>query len=303
MKKLASIIINALKGELQADAALFAQADSLVGAFTFDELKKALADPDLPEGQVLMELLFSPGEDLLLRLEEHLPQKGLSSSRAKKLEQAVLAALPIKAKIACHRQAGPPYFWLEVPAFGAMRFVRSLNLDSDMGEQIPSFLQKREKKQALAVRSLVRQAGIVWTGAFESFFLAFLEQANWQDDDFMHLVRKALEFTAHAPKNTLPEPYLESIILWCRMHLEQARQTKEELAGTNKETRMALGIRPAFVDENRLGQSLLAAEKIYGLVFGPILPKGSVRVSDQELNPCNPQDLRLAIRAMLKDED
>ncbi|MDI6796783.1 MAG: hypothetical protein QMD09_07555 [Desulfatibacillaceae bacterium] len=302
MKKLASIIINAIKGELQADAALFAQAQSLVGAFTFDELKKALLDPNLPEGQVLLELLFSPGEGLLLRLEEHLPQKGLSANQTKKLEQAVLAALPVKAKIACHGLAGPPCFWLDVPAFGAMRFVRSLNPGADLGEQIPGFLQKREKKQALAVRCLVRQAGIVWTEASENFFLAFLEQADWQDANFMLLVQKALEFMAHAPKNILLGPYLESIIRWCRLHLEQARQTRTDLAGMNMETRLALGVRPPYADEARLGQTLGAAERIYGLVFGPLLPGTPVRASEQALNPCNPQDLRLAIRSLLGDE-
>lgn len=298
-KKLASILIGFLAAGLEADKLLLAQAESLAGASTSKDLKKALENPELPEGRVLMDLLFSPGETLLFNMESHLPAKGLSARQMKALEQAVLAALPITAKIAF---AGQADFFLQVPAFGARRFVRSLNLDANLGKDIPGFLQRQEEVLSLAVRSLVRQADIDWTKEREDFFLAFLERADWQDADFMPLVRKALEFIAHVPENTLPGPYLESIILWCRTHLEQARQTREDLAGTNMETRMALGIRPAFVDEGRLGQILWAAEKIYGLVFGPLLPKGPVRASEQELNPCNPQDLRLAIRTLLKDE-
>lgn len=255
----AKSIIKILEQGLLVDDDAFHFLESTYSIQSLAELEHALNNPDSCDTDTILELLFYPDQQARMLVEPLLletPPDVDDEARAISYLQSQKA----KARLVFSKTK--EIITLPVPNFALSLFIKRLGVAIQIPEKLAAAAAAIPGPQAaIALSVLFRGSGIFWTPELVDFFLRTIK-INKAAPDFLEIMEAALILVREIPFGHDPAQYLEQKRKWCESNLQQAKKSESDLADKNMETRIMSGIRPSYIDENRLNAQLALIDRI-----------------------------------------
>lgn len=234
------------------------------------ELAAILKDDTAPEGDSLLELLFSPDEPLQMELENLLETPhGESPDAEEVVARLALEPLPVTFRFPDGR--GELVVAMTTP------LARRLTLGLRIGRNLPALVAEvidanvpGRCRQRLRV--MIRNARFDFTPTRTEFLCALISKLDVSDDDGRKCVAFALELLSEFGEcNNLYEA-IAGRKKWLAKALHRSLRLREHLIQSNVETLLSQGQRLTWVDEALARRQMGYIDRICVAVFGRIVP-------------------------------
>ncbi|MBW1988268.1 MAG: hypothetical protein JRI97_01850 [Deltaproteobacteria bacterium] len=266
---------------------------ALTGADTPEDAARLLADPDCPGAQAAWELVLYPGPEIMARVERLWEEHGLQPEDGPRVRERIVEGLcEVRLPLPGGRTAV-----LSPPREAGEAFAQRLRL-SVLDPALAEAFEEMEEQQRLACRAAAR--GLALEGEALRF-LGRLARAFSGEPDVSELFAFAAGVLKDAPPGADPAPVLADYARWCQNALFRADADDARTRGMNMETRVALGIRPPYVDRTRMEKRLDRCARILAKTAPGLWPP-PLEEEVHSVIPDSPDSLKTFIRGGLREE-
>ena len=242
--------------------------DSTFALPTHQELESVLKDPDNCERDTLLELIFFPGQDIQIRLEELIEQSCFQQDDEEKVLGLLMEKKP---DVALHYpQEGPPVCFT-VPEHAVGQFIARLNIYKRINHNVLAAIrQNLPLDWQMPARVMIRNAGFACQGAKAVFLEAFMGSVPPMTDDFFGHLEFVLDLMETCSDKT---PLAESLALRKQHHQKniiKAEQFERQRRNRNVETMIMQGIRIPHCDPQDDMQKIAMIDTVSLAIYGKI---------------------------------
>ena len=233
------------------------------------ELESILKDPDNCERDTLLELIFFPGKDIQILLEDLIEQ----SHFQQKDEQKILALLMgEKPELTLYYPEGGPPVCFAVPEEAARQFISRLNIHKQLDSKVLEAIRKNLPLDwQVPARVMIRNARFDCHGGRAVFLKVFIRNIPPMTDDFFGYLAFVLAFLETGPYG---EPLKEALTRRKRHHQKnilKAEQFEGQRRTRNVETMIMQGIRIPHFDPGDDMQKIAMIDTVAIALYGKIL--------------------------------
>jgi hypothetical protein len=234
------------------------------------ELAAILGDDAAPERDSLLELLFSPDEDLQLALEDFLDARQEASPAPQEV-LARLAAAPLTAVFRFPDGRGT--LAAAMTAELARRMVFGLRIDRALPAAIAAVIDACAAGcSGRRLRVMLRNARFDFRPTHEEFLCALIPKLDVQDEDGRECLAFALELLSDLGASADLCAALAARKKWLIKAVHHGERLREHLKQSNFETLLSRGQRLTWVDEALARRQIGFVDRIGVAVFGCTVP-------------------------------
>jgi hypothetical protein len=210
------------------------------------ELEIILKDPDSCEQETLLELIFFPGIDTQVLLENLIEEYHFQQNE----EDVILGMLMEKKPVtALYYPEGAPPVRLATPEHAARQFIARLNIHKQIDRGVLGAIhQCLPADQQLPAKVMIRNARFACQGAKAAFLKAFVGNMSSMLDGFLGHLEFVLHFLETSPDDTPLKEALADRKQQHRKNIIRAEQFEKQRQNRNVETMMLQGIRIPHFD-------------------------------------------------------
>ncbi len=245
--------------------------ESVAGAEGEAAIEAFLKSSDSTQTMPFLELVLFPDESALKNL---LPQVWGTCSEVLPESDLVSRVSGKHPKARIRMPETGTLLEIPVPEEAIAGVVGRLNIFVTVPRQIERALRdlpdpELSRRLGVAVRGLEIQ----WDKQRIDFFCGLVnrltEKAPFSDPDGNQVFEGILELLNIFRETGAAKGPMAGLLAkrdWCRHHLEREKNSREDLAGVNMETRILSGIRPPHIDTARLGRILHNLDCLIALI-------------------------------------
>ena len=233
------------------------------------ELETILKDPDNCEKDTLLELIFFPGRDLQVDLED-LIEKG----QFQEDEEAIVLGLLMKQNLQAdlYYPEGAPPVRVAIPGHAARQFISRLNIHKQISSRVLEAIRENLSPDLQAlVQVMIRNARFACQGSKAAFLEAFMGGMPFMRDVFLQHLEFVLHFLEICPDDI---PLEESLAHQKQQHhknIMRAEQVELQRKNRNVETMIMQGIRILHFDPQGDMQKIAMIDTISIAMYGKTL--------------------------------
>jgi len=233
------------------------------------ELETILKDPDNCEKDALLELIFFPGQDLQIDLED-LIEKG----HFQQDEEVVVLGLLMKQnpQASLYYPEGGPPFQVAIPGHAARQFISRLNIHKQISRRVLEAIRKNLPPDLQApVKVMIRNARFACRDSKAAFLEAFMGGMPFMRDDFLQHLEFVLHFLETSPDGIPLEESLAHQKQHHQKNIMRAEQFERQRKNRNVETMIMQGIRILHFDPRDDMQKIAMIDTVSIAMYGKTL--------------------------------
>jgi len=243
--------------------------DSTFAFPTHQELESVLKDPDNCERDTLLELIFFPGQDIQILLEDLIQQSCFQLEDEKEILGLLMEKKP---DVALHYPEEHLPVCFAVPEYAAGQFIARLNIYKHISSKVlEAARQSLPLDWQMPARVMIRNARFACQGAKSVFLETFMGSIPSMTDDFFGHLKFVLDFLETSLDET---PLEESLAHWKQHHQKniiKAGQFQRQRQNKNVETMIMQGIRIPHFDPQDDMQKIAMIDTVSLAIYGKIL--------------------------------
>lgn len=230
------------------------------------ELEIILKDPDNCEKDTLLELIFFPGQDLQIALEELIEEGHFQQD-----EEAVVLDLLMKQNLETslyYPESGPPVR-VAIPRHAARQFISRLNIHKQISSRVLGAIRKNLPPDLqVPVKVMIRNTRFACRDSKTAFLETFMGGMPFMGDDFLRHLELMLHLLETCPDGI---PLEESLALQKQQHqknIMRAEQFEQQRKNRNVETMIMQGIRILHYDPRDDMQKIAMLDTVSLALYG-----------------------------------
>jgi len=243
--------------------------DSTLAHPTRRELETLLKDSNNCERDTLLELIFFPGRDIQVRLENFIEESHFQQDEA----EVILGMLMRKEPVAdlYYPEGGLPVC-LAVPEHAAGQFIARLNIHKQIDSRVRGAIRQRlpVARQGLA-KVMVRNARFTCQNEKAVFLEVFIRNTPSTPDDFLRHLEFVLHFLETSPADTPLKTSLAHLKKQYRKNIIKAKQFEKQRQNRNIETMILQGVRIPHLDPQDDRQKIAMLDTVSLALYGKTL--------------------------------
>jgi len=243
--------------------------DSTFALPTHQELESVLKDPDNCERDTLLELIFFPGQDIQVLLEDLIEQSHFLQDDEEKILDLLMGKKP---EVALYYPQGSAPVCFAVPDHVAGQLIARLNIHKRINSQVlEAIRQNLPLDWQVPTRVMIRNARFACQGAKAVFLEAFMGSMAPMTDDFFGHLEFVLDFLETSPDETSLKEALALRKQHHQKNIIKAEQFERQRRNHNVETMIMQGIRIPHFDSQDDMQKITMIDTVSLAIYGKIL--------------------------------
>lgn len=243
--------------------ALTHYAEVTLGTSEAAALRGALADPDHPEREVLLELLFFPDHALKVQVEPHVAEGGATG-----LDAAVTREVLARVQEGRFVLAGGEVLTVPLSEEAVLGLVRRLRIGATPPQDVRrAALQRLDALMAVRVGVLFRHARLEWSMEQTNFVVDALRNLPQAGEEMLDMLGWTAAFLGGLGAG---QDILDGLrVRWREAYrnVGRAERFAKALASSNYETMIMQGIREPHFDTETLREDMYRADELARAVF------------------------------------
>jgi hypothetical protein len=236
---------------------------------TRQELASILNDADNCERDTLLELIFFPGQNIQVLLEDLIEQSHFQPNDQEKILDLLMGE---KAEVSLYHPQGEPPICFALPEEAARQFIARLNIHKQFDWRVLEAIRKNLPLDwQVPARVMIRNARFDCRGGRAVFLETFMRTIPPMTDDFFGHLEFVLDFLAAGP---VDDPLKEALARRKQQHQKnilKAEHFERQRRNRNVETMIMQGIRIPHVDPKDDMQKIAMIDTIAIALYGKIL--------------------------------
>jgi len=264
-KQFAQRIEEVFRSGIHADPAVIDYIEATFSNPSAVELEEILKDESNGERDVLLELIFFPGEGLQAQLEEFLEENEFTEEETERIRKDLLSK-KIDAKIIFANSCQT--IGLRVPRSIFGTFLSRLNISRKIDPQLRAAISKYvAASDRMAVKIKIRNAPSAPAGDKVDFLCRVFQKMH-ADATFMASLEFALEFFTGIKDEADIYDALMARKRSCFDQLKKMEKYEQALEKNNIETLMLRGEKVPYVDKSDALKTIAMIDRVSLMVFG-----------------------------------
>jgi len=268
-ERLAQQIQTCLIGEIHPEPDVRHFIDSTFAHPSRRELESILKDPDNCEQDTLLELIFFPGQDIQVLLENLIEEIRFQQHD----EEVILGMVMEKKPVAtlCYPRGNPPIRFT-IPEHAARQFISRLNIHKQINSSLlQAICQSLPLDHQVPAKVMIRNARFVCQDSKTAFLEAFVRNMPFIPDNFWEHLEFVLQFLETRQDDT---PLKEALAYRKRQYQKnilKAEQFERQRGNRNVETMILQGVRIPHFDSQGDMQKIALIDTVSLALYGKIL--------------------------------
>ena len=243
--------------------------DSTFALPTRQELESVLTDSDNCERDTLLELIFFPGQEIQILLEDLIENSYFQQDDE---EQILVLLMGKKPEVAFYYPQGGPPVCFAVPAHAAGQLIARLNIHKHSSSNVlEAIRQNLPLDWQVPTRVMIRNTRFACQGAKAAFLETFINSIPPMTDDFFGHLEFMLNFLETCPEETPLEEALAQRKQHHQKNLIKAEQFERQRRNRNVETMIMQGIRIPHFDPQDDMQKITMIDTVSIALYHEIL--------------------------------
>jgi hypothetical protein len=265
-KRFARAILACFEQGFELDEAAERFIASTLGSLAVRLLDEILDDPDHPERDALLMMLFTPSRSIQRQLEPLLERTAFD----RRDEAAIIETVSMRTTGTHFVFNNNRDRWHVVPPEEAVdHFIGQLNVTKQLPEGLRHCINTHlDTASATNVKVMLRNSRFEVAAPRSTFLISFLERFTAADTDFNAALAFMIDFFEATPENRSILKELQERREFYSQAIRQARKHQTRLAKGNFETLMLQGVRPVYCDIPQSQDFIILIDRICETVYG-----------------------------------
>jgi len=225
-----------------------------------NQIDRVIQDPDSPDYEVLMALIYFPDESIQISLEDQIES---ACFQPQDLDSILTHLMPLKPDTRILSPKKQLLLTITTPPSSSRAFLQRLNLNRHLAPELIQAIEQRmdpivATKYKVWIRNMTREPNTRDIHFLKDLFLNLDPPYQARD----RLIDFVLRFLEETPAAVEPIQGLTQYKHRCLQHIQRLDRYESKRRNYNFETRMALGIREPHDDKKALMQKVVFLDEI-----------------------------------------